>query len=376
MTWYLHLHITDFAVAVEQWLNPGLKGLPVVVAAWHEGDARIIAASPEARNRGITTASRVEHTTRYAHAIVIPGDMSRYWNTSNKLLGKLQSWLPSEKGDTPGEFLLYPLTRDLDHLDAMIPSIVGSQYRFKAGVAGLPIVAWAAVSQARKNQICRVDPEQEAAFWDGISIAWIPWLGPRRKKDMLEMGIRTVGDFLSLGPAQTKAIWGPDAAKCWRWLMGEEHATSAPKTASRRYERVFPRTTYRRHQVLEGLDSACQEAASWLRRSGFTPSTLALAIRYPDGSGQRGRISLNTVINDRDFFRRGQVILQQIWIRRVRLDRLEVVFSAIRGTDNQLTLFDARNWERVRRLGSALDGVRNRYGYAAINYGSSLASAS
>jgi nucleotidyltransferase/DNA polymerase involved in DNA repair len=269
--------------------------------------------------------------------------------------------------------VLYPLTRDLEGIDTAIQTMLGSQYSFRAGVAGLPIVAWAAASQAPLNQIYRVDPGQEIAFWDGISIAWIPWLGPRRKKDMLEMGIRTVGDFLSLGPAQAKALWGPDAAKCWRWLMGVESPSAATKTASRRFERVFPRTTYRHGQVLEGLDSACQEAASWLRHSGFTPSTLVLAIRYPDGSGQRGRISLNTVINDRDFFRRGQLILSQIWTRRVRLDRFEAVFSAFQRTNNQLSLFNTYNWDRIRKLGNALDGVRNRYGYGAINYGSSLA---
>jgi nucleotidyltransferase/DNA polymerase involved in DNA repair len=373
MTWILYLKLLDFPIAVEHNLNPALCRIPIVVAINRSEEARIFAISPEARKYGITPASRLGEVARKSKVVVVPGDMARYWDVSNRLLQSFQLSFPGKSGDIPGEFILYPDFREADRIDNIIPKILSPEFAFRGGMSMLPTVAAAAADRAHRNQIQRIDPEQEWAFWDDVPITWLLWLGPRRKKEMIEMGIRTVGDFLSLDPIIAKSLWGTDIWKCRRWLTSEEPFDATKRVVSRRFERMFPQATYRRHQVLEGLDTVCQEAATWLRQGIFTPTSLSMALRYPDGSGQRGHIALPTFIDDRDFLHRARALLSRLWTRRLRLERMEIVFAALPGENRQISLFGNQGQHRVYQLGRALDRVRHRFGYTAINYGSSLA---
>jgi nucleotidyltransferase/DNA polymerase involved in DNA repair len=373
MTYFLYIKLVDFPIAVERQLNPGLQKRPVVVAEGTSEDIRIIAASQEARKLGITHESRVGGVMRMKKVTVVPADWSRYRNTSDTILRHFESWMPTEAEEVPGTYTLYPQTRDIDHLEDNISQILQPDFNYRAGLATLPVLSQAAADRAQTNRINIIASGQERSFWDTISITWFPWVGPRKKKDMLEMGIRTVGDFLSLDPVLTQTFWGSDIWKLRQWLTSENPNPTTPKTVGRRFERVFPRATYGQDQVLEGLDSACQQAASWLRQSACTPSKLGLAVRYPDGSGRRGHIPLPVAVNDRDFFYRSGILLKQLWTRRLRLERLEIVFTALRGINGQLSLFEHRNNDRTNRLGSAMDHVRSRYGFSSINYGSSIA---
>jgi nucleotidyltransferase/DNA polymerase involved in DNA repair len=372
MTWILCIKLIDFPIAVERHLNPALAGQPLVVAVQLAEEAQAFAVSPEARKYGISLASRVGDAKRKSKVVVVPGDMKRYDDMSKRLLQSLQLYLPGTATDTPGEFILYPDFKQADRIDDIIQRILNPEFAFRGGMAGLSIVASAAADRASRNHILQVDPYQENTFWDGVSITWLPWVGPRRKKEMLEMGIRTVGDFLSIDSVVAKSIWGNDIWKCRRWLNSDEPMEEANRAVSRRFERVFPQATYRQHQVLEGLDSACQEAAAWLRQGIFTPTAVSMAVRYPDGSGARGRSKLSATVNDRDFFHRAHALLKQLWTRRVRLERMEVVFEALPGENRQMSLFGERGQHRVGQLGQAMDRVRNRYGYGVINYGSSV----
>ena len=370
---FLYIKLIDFPIAVERQMNPGLQQRPVVVADGASEETQLIASSQEARKLGITRTSRIGDVKRVKKVILVPADWSRYRNMSDMILRRFESWLPTEAEDTPGAYTLYPQTRELDQLDSKINSILKPDFTFKAGLATLPVISQAAADRAHKNKTNIIKSGQERTFWSTVPIIWLPSVGPRRKKDMFEMGIRTVGDFLSLDPAMAQAFWGPDVWKLRQWLTSENPNPSTPKIVIRRFERVFPRATYGKHLVLEGLDSACQQAASWLRRSACTPSKLGLAVRYPDGSGKRARIPLPFSVDDRDFFYRSGVLLRQLWTRRLRLERLEIVFTALRGTIGQLSLFNHLNNDRSDRLGAAMDHVRNRYGFSSINYGSSIA---
>ncbi len=373
MTNFLYIKLIDFPIAVERHLNPGLKQRPVVVADSIDEENRLIAASQEARKLGITRTSRVGDVKRLKKIILVPADWSRYRNMSEMILRRFESWLPTEAEDTPGAYTLYPQTRDLHQLDDTIDHILKPHFTFRAGLAALPVLSQAAADRAHKNKTNIIGPAQERAFWNTVPITWLPSVGPRRKKDMFEMGIRTVDDFLSLDSAVARVFWGPDVWKLRQWLTSENPSPTTPKTVTRRFERVFPRATYGKHLVLEGLDSACQQAAAWLRQSAYTPSKLGLAVRYPDGSGKRARIPLPIAVDDRDFFHRSRILLKQLWTRRLRLERLEIVFTALRGTTGQQSLFDHLNNDRIDRLGAAMDCVRTRYGFSAINYGSSIA---
>jgi nucleotidyltransferase/DNA polymerase involved in DNA repair len=373
MTRILHIKLIDFPIAVERHLNPALKRQAVVVAMPLAEEAQVFAISPEARKYGINLASRVGDAKRKPKVVVVPGDRKRYGDVSNRVLQSLQLHLPGKATDTLGEFILYPDFKQADRIDDIIQKILNPKFAFRGGMATLSIVASAAADKASRNQIQMVNPYQERTFWNEVSIRWLPWVGPRRKKEMLEMGIRTVGDFLSLDPVVAKSIWGNDIWKCRQWLTSDQLLDDTKRAVSRRFERVFPQTTYRQYQVLEGLDSACQEAASWLRQGIFTPTAVSMAIRYPDGSGARGHSKLSASVDDRNFFHRARVLLKQLWVRRVRLERMEIVFDAIPGENRQMSLFENRGRQRVGQLGQAMDRVRNRYGYRVINYGSSVA---
>lgn len=90
-----HVDMDAFFVAVEELLDPSLKGKPVVVGAQPGHRGVVAAASYEARKYGIHSAMPVsEAVRRCPHAIFLPGHSSLYSKYSNEVYEILCRYSP------------------------------------------------------------------------------------------------------------------------------------------------------------------------------------------------------------------------------------------------------------------------------------------
>src|SRR5437660_1782874 len=82
----LHIDFDSFFASVEQQCNPALRNHPVGITA-HNGRTAIIAASREAKAKGVISPSRTYDAQRICRNIVfVTADFEKYYEISKKFL--------------------------------------------------------------------------------------------------------------------------------------------------------------------------------------------------------------------------------------------------------------------------------------------------
>src|ERR1039458_760904 len=91
----MHIDLDAFFVAVEQVLNPDLKGKPVVVGGKRGGRGVVATASYEARAFGLHSAMSLAMAVRLCpQAIFIQGNYAKYREASEKFMAILADYSP------------------------------------------------------------------------------------------------------------------------------------------------------------------------------------------------------------------------------------------------------------------------------------------
>lgn len=90
----LHVDLNSFFATAEQQTNPSLRGKPVGITKG-KGRACIIAASVEAKKRGVKTGSNVYEAKQLCpNIILIPADFDRYADISYRFIAICKSYSP------------------------------------------------------------------------------------------------------------------------------------------------------------------------------------------------------------------------------------------------------------------------------------------
>src|SRR5579871_2344434 len=91
----LHIDFDSFFASVEQQCNPFLRNRPLGVTA-HNGRTAIIAASKEAKKRGVRSPSRTFDAEKICPGIVfVTADFEKYFEVSKKFLEICSRYSPT-----------------------------------------------------------------------------------------------------------------------------------------------------------------------------------------------------------------------------------------------------------------------------------------
>ena len=168
----MHIDLDAFFVSVEQVLNPGLKGKPVVVGGRPDRRGVVASASYEARAFGLHAGMPLSTASRLCpRAIFIEGYFPKYRDASRKFMAILADFSP----------FLEPIGLDEAYLDATgFESIHGSiqqmaiaiKQRIKdelglcasVGIAGCKVVAKVASELSKPDGLLEVTAGEEASF--------------------------------------------------------------------------------------------------------------------------------------------------------------------------------------------------------------------
>jgi DNA polymerase-4 len=389
----LHVDMDAFYVSVELRRHPELRGLPVVVGG---GGPRgvVAAASYEARRFGVRSAMPGSIARRRCpHLVVLPGDHVEYAEVSAHVRQVLDRYTPlveplaldeafldvSGAGRLHGDgvTIAQRIRRDIrDELDLGC-SVGVARTKFLAKLASVeakPVASPAGVRPGRG--VVEVPVEGELAFLHPLPVGRLWGVGPATLERLTRLGIRTVGDLVTVDPrAVTGAVGEAHGRHLLQLAAGIDDRPVVPDrdVKSIGHEETFEHDLVDVADLDRELVRMADAVASRLRRHGVVARTVTLKVRFAGfDTITRSVTGPRPVDTAPSIVAALRPILAGLDVARgVRL--LGVSGSNLRSPSTQLSLLDGEpGADREHDAASAVDAIRGRFGAGAIRPASTI----
>ncbi len=286
----LHADLDAFFAAVEQRDDPRLRGRPVIVGAWV-----VLAASYEAKDRGVRTAMSVARARRLCPgAVVVEPRMAAYTAASRAVYEVFEDISPRVEGLSIDEaFLDVRGVRRLSGSPARVAAKLRHEVRARVGlpitvgIARTKFLAKVASGVAKPDGLLLVPPDRELAFLHPLPVERLWGVGPKTAGRLHELGVGTVGQIARFGEADLVALLGRASG---RHLYALAHNRDPrPVQGGRRRgsigsQRALGRSPTPFGEIDASLVGLVDRVTRRMRIAGRVGRTVVLRLRFDDFS--------------------------------------------------------------------------------------------
>lgn len=376
----MHVDLDSFFVSVEQVLNPGLKGKPVVVGGNPDGRGVVSTASYEARAFGLHSGMPLAAAARLCPAaIFLESDFDSYIEFSHEFMAILNDVSPSvEPGGLDEAYLdvtgFESLHGSIRQMADMIKQRVQNKLGLCAsiGIAGCKVVAKVASDTSKPDGLIEVPRGDERVFLAPLPVERLPGVGKRSARVLREMGVHTIGGLSRTSPRFLRARLGSAGEVLHRLANGIDYSRVLPPGQAQSISReiTFAADT-RDHSSLEAtLWNQTERVGADLRKRGMQARCVTLKLRYADFSTiTRSHTLQHSIYTDQEVFAIGTALLDRALETEKRAVRLiGIGVSVLSDAGLQAGLFGP-SAAKPEHLNKAVDQIRSKYGFGAIRSG-------
>jgi len=379
----LHVDMDAFFVSVELLERPELRGKPVVVGGRPDQRGVVSAASYEARKFGIQSAMPLQTAAKLCpHAIFLDGNHAKYGEWSDRVSAILAEFSPIVEMVSIDEAYLDLAGTERLHgpplaaAHKLLTTITGcTGLPCSAGLASTRLVAKVSSEQAKPKGLLWVAPGQEALFLAPLPVRKIPGIGEVTERALRALGIDFVHQLAAVQQEKLEKIFGQWGTALYRKARGGDSyefiLDAEPKSIS--HNHTFGEDTEDTALLESMLSHLSQKACKRLREAGLSARTLTLTIRYAGfDTYTRSKTSPEPLHLDADAFGIFLSLFRKHRNLRRKVRLLGVAFSGLTHGSEQLDLLDPQRKSKLERLSQAADMLRDRFGFAKIQFGGSL----
>ena len=379
----IHIDLDAFFVSVEQALKPELKGKAVVVGGKPDRRGVVASASYEARAFGLHAGMPLITARRLCpQAIFIEGSFIKYREASQRFMAILADFSP----------YLEPVSLDEAYLDVTgFEFIHGSIYQMainikqrikdelslsaSAGIASNKVVAKIAAEQSKPDGLLEIANGEEHSFLAPLPIAKLPGIGKKTEGILNGLGVNTIGQLANMPLSTLKVKLGVFGELLHRHANGIDDRNVEPPAVAKSISRetTFGQDT-REHSLLKAtLGYLSERVGAELRQKDRQTGCVTLKLRYADFSTITRRHTLMKATDaDQTIFNTGLKLLTRALSQEKQLVRLiGIGVSNLTEPGRQLDMLDS-SVHRLEKLNKAIDRIRKKYGFAAIQTGRML----
>jgi len=379
----MHIDLDAFFVSVEQASNPELKGKPVVVGGKPGSLGVVATASYEARAFGLHSAMPISTAFRLCpQAIFLEGNYHRYAEVSKKFMAILADFSP----------FLEPMGLDEAYMDVTgFESLHGSirqmavkiKQRIKdeleiiasIGIASCKVVAKVASDESKPDGLIEVPAGGEGAFLAPLAIRKLPGVGKKTEQVLIGLGIRTIGQLACTPPKALKGRFGSFGDMLCRHANGLDNSEVTPpgeaKSISR--ETTFEEDTNDSIFLSARLRYQAEKVGADLREMGKQAKCVSIKVRHADFTTINRQYTLPQATNiDEIIFQTGNELLKKaVADNRLAIRLIGIGVSNLCEPGMQLSLMNSTE-QRLEKLNRAVDRIRDKYGFSAIQTGRTI----
>lgn len=377
----LHVDLDAFFASVEQMLDPGLRGLPVIVGGTPGTRGVVASASYEARAYGIKTAMPLSEAYRLCpQAVFLPGRYAHYKATSDQFMAILADFTPDVEPfsldeawiDLTGFEPSYGAARrTAQKIQGRIQEELG--ITASVGIATCKVVAKVASDREKPNGLVEVPAGQEAAFLAPLPVRDLPLVGSKTEERLKKYGVHTIGQLAALSPRQLRSVFGVMGEVLHRLANGQDASlvhSETPEAKSVSRSTTLALDTLDRRLLHSLLSYLAERVAAELRSMGRQARCAVLKLRYADfHTISRHRTLPEPTDAQQALYESATQLLEEALREKNQLVRLIGVGAQdLVDSGAQLRLWDP-GYLKVYRLNRAVDQLRERYGFPTVQQG-------
>ena len=381
----LHLDLDAFFCAVEEQRDPALRGRPFAVGGAPDARGVVSSCSYPARRFGVRSAMPMAQAIRRCpDLIVIPGRHSAYRAASKAVMARLhaitplieqlsidEAFLDVSDVPQPGELLARRLQAAIrDELG--LPCSLGVATNKLVAKIATDVGKAAVRSDGPPNAIQIVPAGAEAAFLAPLPTTALWGVGPKTAARLAELGIHTIGDIAGWPERELSRLFGKhghDLALRARGIDDRPVVTSR-EAKSVSQETTFPRDVRDATLLRQTLHTLAAGVGQRLRRDGLSGTTISIKLRWADFTTVTRQTTLGQPTDQDDVILAAATqLFDRLWHTGQWVRLLGVGVSGLGPAPRQLSLWDAPDGERQRRLHEAVEALRERFGDGAIRWG-------
>jgi DNA polymerase-4 len=371
----LHADLDAFYASVEQRDEPRLLDRPVIVGA-----GVVLAASYEAKARGVRTAMGCAHARRLCpHAVVVRPRMSAYSEASRAVFKVFEHAAPIVEGLSIDEAFLD--VRGLERISGTPAEIAARLRRDVREQVGLPItvgvartkfLAKVASGVAKPDGLLVVSPDGELAFLHPLPVERLWGVGAVTARKLRERGLTTVGEVARVAEAALVSMLGRAAGRHLHALA--HNRDPRPVRAGRRRRTIGAQRALGRRlpRSWESLDTVLvalvDRLARRLRAARRVCRTVVLRLRFDDFSRATRSYTMPEATAQTQTIlatARGLLATAMPMIESQGITLVGVALGNL-GDEGAIQLALPFEHERASALDAALDDIRDRFGSGVI----------
>ncbi len=384
----IHVDLDAFFVEVCRQNYPELRDIELLVVGGRRDQRGVVqSASYGARRFGIHAGMPIGQAVQLCpQATFFQGSFPQYSSASRAVRAVLERFSPTVVMasldeaylDFAGTERLYPVSllpvaealRDEVRRDTGLATSIG--------IGSNRMIAKLASDFAKPRGLMEVRAGWEEGFLAGLPLRALPGVGPKTADRWIELGLADVWQVQRMEEAALARLIGGDARPLKLRAHGYGGSTL---TAGRLPKSVSRETTLSRDlrdpDILEStLAALTARVAGQLREEGLVARTVTLKLRHDDFYTVTRRRTLAEATDlDAELFGTARALFREAFgdvRRRNRGVRLLGIAATNLGVAAEADLFESDERRRLRDLSTAVDQVREKFGFGAVSRGNTL----
>ncbi len=379
----LHLDLDAFFCAVEELLNPSLKGKKFAVGGSPDRRGVVSTCSYAARKYGIHSAMPMSQAIRRCpDLIIVHSGFEYYREKSHEVMEILHHFTPLVEQISIDEAFLdvTDLPQPIEEIARSVQKEINQKPHLPCslGAASNKLVAKIADNIGKKkvktdtypNAINWIPNGREAEFLSPLNVDELWGVGKKTAQTFENLGISTIGQLAAYPVSLLVSYLGKSAAEYHDRALGIDDSPVEPGPAAAKsisQETTFERDVSDETILRETIRRQSDQVGFRLRSQKLSGNTVKIKLRWSDfttitrQTKSEIALSQNSLIN-----KAAQELFDSVWLVNPRPVRLiGVGVSGIEKDVRQLSLFSAET-EKEDHFLQAVDQIRNKYGDQAL----------
>ncbi len=291
MVRWLYLDLNSFFASCEQQENPELRRKPVAVVPMMADTTAVLAASYEAKAKGIKTGTLVGDAKRMCPGLRLVKSRHRtYIEFHHKVREVLESCVPIHSVCSVDEFAceLTGSQQNVEVATALALKIkqeirerVGECLTSSIGIAPNMLLGKMASDMQKPDGLVVLKKEELAERLGALKLRDIPGVGAKMESRLNAKGVTSMPQLLAMNERQMHGLWGSLVGSRYYYLLrGENLLVPRNKSQSISHQHVLPPEM--RHW--QGAFGICQKLLSKtavrLRKENFLTKRMSVSVKF------------------------------------------------------------------------------------------------
>ncbi len=381
---WLYIDINSYFATIEQQVNPDLRNKPVAIVPLLSDSTCAIAASQEAKLKGITTGTRIYQAKKLCPELIcIKARHNLYVEYHHKIFNEVDRYLHVDHIFSIDEGACrltgkYCLEEEGVSIAKIIKKAirdnVGDYITSSIGIAPNRYLAKIASNMQKPDGLLVINPSELPNKLYSLNLKSLPGIGSKTEERLIKKGITSIKQLCFLDRARLKVLWGNVwGEKVWSLIRGADLPLEETRNSTIGHSKVLGSEQQHIQHARNVLINLVQKAASRLRAKELYTTCILLTVGLKSRNSIKESLKIelssdsSTIL--KHIIKLWDKIFTNLDIKQIRIKKVGISFYNLQTGSKQLTFEDFSKQKKNQKLSEVLDAINKRMGINSVSIG-------